>query len=254
MASEGVVKMAHEAYGWGDHGGSGYLLSRSLTHGAVPYNSIGAELVTDGGMETWASATNLTNWVEYLAGTSTVNREGADKHGGTYSCRLDVDASNSQVRINNSASIVLTAGGSYKLSLWYKTSAGKTAKINLTDTSTTTWLDSTGAWGEYTWIALPAVTDWTEYTIYFPCPSGYTNFILYLDILSAASSSVYYDDVSIKPTGALVDSPVTTDGTIVNVASLVSYANDAAAGIGGLVAGDLYTETGTDPLRLAVKS
>jgi len=39
-----------------------------------------------------------------------------------------------------------------------------------------------------------------------------------------------------------------------HIASLPTYANDAAAGAAGLVAGDLYTETGTDPLRLAVKS
>ena len=40
--------------------------------------------------------------------------------------------------------------------------------------------------------------------------------------------------------------------TAVHGLSLTQYANNAAALIGGLVAGDLYTETGTDPLRVAV--
>lgn len=53
------------------------------------------ELLTNGNMETWLSATNLDWWMEGIAGTSTVNQDGDDKHGGSYSCRMDVDGSGS---------------------------------------------------------------------------------------------------------------------------------------------------------------
>ena len=53
-----------------------------------------ANLLTDSGMETWTSATDLTNWTETIqsAGTTTINQDGSVKHAGSYSARIDVDA------------------------------------------------------------------------------------------------------------------------------------------------------------------
>jgi hypothetical protein len=61
---------------------------------AVNTPTLGNELLTDGGLENWDSATVLhTPWVMTLAGTTTLNRDGADKYDESYSLRIDTDAS-----------------------------------------------------------------------------------------------------------------------------------------------------------------
>src|SRR4030043_96106 len=58
--------------------------------------------LANGNMESWASATDLNNWTEVLAGTSTVNQEAVVINGGIYSCRLDIDAIESEAGIHQS--------------------------------------------------------------------------------------------------------------------------------------------------------
>jgi hypothetical protein len=151
------------------------------------------ESVNDGAMENWTSATNLTSWHEAVSGTSTVNREGTEKHGGTYSCRLDIDASNSSAYFRGS--VTLGSLGLYRLSFWYKTAAGKTASVSLRDTGGSVWLKSTGAWAGSGGIVLPASTVWTQYTLYFNAHASYTSYYLSFTKDQSASSSIYYDDV-----------------------------------------------------------
>lgn len=69
---------------------------------AINTPTTGDETATDGGLEAWTSPTNLTSWAELIAGTSTVNQETTVVHGGSNSCRLDVDASNSAAQVNQS--------------------------------------------------------------------------------------------------------------------------------------------------------
>lgn len=150
---------------------------------AVNSPAWGAELLTDGGVETWTSATNLTNWTEAIGGTSTVNREGTDKHGGSYSCREDVDASNTDAAISQS---VTAAAGAWLLnSFWCKASAsGKTIRpgINGTGPTPTATRD-------------PGTT-WTNYIDNYRT-SGANPTISYRRA-TASSASVYFDDISIK--------------------------------------------------------
>lgn len=80
---------------------------------AAPVPSLGAELLTDPGLENWASATDLTSWTESLAGTSTINREASVVQAGTYAARLDVDASNSVAVIGQQ--IILPTGNWLRL-------------------------------------------------------------------------------------------------------------------------------------------
>jgi hypothetical protein len=77
-----------------------YVKARKARYAKAIIPILGANLLTDGGFETWVSATNLTNWVEAIAGSSSVNREGTDKVSGNYAVRLDVDGSNSNVAIS----------------------------------------------------------------------------------------------------------------------------------------------------------
>jgi len=89
--------------------------------------------VTDGGLENWASATDLTSWTEEIAGTSTVNQDtdAGDIHGGSSAARLDVDASNSLARIYQ-GQYGHTVGDWWAIRAWLKASAaGKTAKLGI---------------------------------------------------------------------------------------------------------------------------
>ena len=48
------------------------------------------QLLKDGGLENWASATDLVGWTEVISGGNSVNREASVVRSGTYACRLDV--------------------------------------------------------------------------------------------------------------------------------------------------------------------
>ncbi len=100
----------------------------SVAAPTMPTPTLGSELLVDPGVEDWASATDLTNWLETIAGTSTVNREGTIKHGGTYAARLDVAASNSQARISQDFTVIV--GDWYRFDMWlYSSASGKTPRL-----------------------------------------------------------------------------------------------------------------------------
>jgi len=67
--------------------------------------AVGDEISTDGSLENWISATNLTSWSEVIAGTSTVNQEATIVKDGSSAARLDIDASNSEAYFYQSPAI-----------------------------------------------------------------------------------------------------------------------------------------------------
>lgn len=186
------------------HAHSSYLLVDELGDGLIPeFQAV--EKVTDGGMEAWASATNLTNWTEFISGTSTVNRESVTMHGGLYSCRLDIDGSNSEAHIYQA--LTLTPGGRYHLRVWYKVDAGKYGGLLLVDSGGNVWLHSDGTWGAAAGIGLDTSGAWVQYDLYFVAHASYSNYLLYfgagLNWSTATSSSVYFDDVSLMEVGVV---------------------------------------------------
>ncbi len=74
------------------------------------------EILVDGGLEDWASATDLTEWVEDAFG-GTVNQETTIVHSGSNACRLD-KTSASGVRIEQPKSSLYRLGKWYRYSLW----------------------------------------------------------------------------------------------------------------------------------------
>lgn len=183
----------------------------------VAPRGIGPNLITDGGFEIWTSATNLTYWSENISGTSTVNREASVIHSGVYSCRLDIDASNNYVQILHDFGGI-RAGLPYRVSFWYKTASGRTACALLTATyaGSAYYLQPDGSWKksgdpDYTsrFVTDLSSTEWAQCTVDFIASPGIDNALgvsLYLTQRSAASSSVYFDDVSLNcllPEGAM---------------------------------------------------
>jgi len=155
------------------------------------------DVLTDGGLNVWTSPTNLTNWTETVLGTSSINKEAAEKVEGDFSCRIDVDAGNSLSSFNQAFSMV--SEKRYKVIIWYKNSAvGKTAQFQIRDSASNVYLKSDGTWqGGAVFITLPNSTTWTPFELEFDAHAAYTDYQIYLKVLSAASSSIYFDDVSI---------------------------------------------------------
>lgn len=60
------------------------------------------QLLTNGGLEEWASATDLVGWTEGIGGGNSVNREASVVRSGTYACRINVvdPASDAFIRQN----------------------------------------------------------------------------------------------------------------------------------------------------------
>ncbi|MBE3131381.1 MAG: DUF2341 domain-containing protein [Acidobacteria bacterium] len=133
-----------------------------------------------------------------MVGTSTVNRDAAEVHGGVYSVRLDISAANDYAAIQQ-ADVPLKRPLDYCLSGWYKTEAGKTAQILVLNSGVAdVYMTATGTWTtDVTLISLAAATAWTRFAIYFTPHPSYTlyNFAFLRD--EAASSSIWFDDLSI---------------------------------------------------------
>jgi hypothetical protein len=216
----------------------------ALASGQIPYRSIPAEKLTDGAMELWDDASTLTNWTRQALGTSTLNRDGADKHGGTYSARIDVDSSNSVIYIFQT--VTLSATGMYKVSLWYKTDAGKTMLVEIKNSGDNFFLSSDKTWeSAETYLTLPTATTWTEYVFYFQAHPSYTSYIMeFIRGAGCASSSFWVDDVSLIEAGALADSPLSTDGTDVDNSGV--YKVDGVQVIGAQGAAVADATNGTD--------
>ncbi len=155
--------------------------------------------LTDGGLNEWLSATNLTYWTEYKEGTSTINREATEKVEGDYSCRFDVDASNSQVQIYQ-MNISLTPLKRRKVIIWYENSvAGKTFQFYIRNIGNNVYLKEDGTWnvGSY-YITLPNSIVWTAYELPFYVHPDYSSYLMLLSKKLAASSSFYLDKMSIE--------------------------------------------------------
>jgi uncharacterized membrane protein len=143
----------------------------------------GSNALTDGGLETWASATNLTSWTESVAGTSTVNQETSSVHGGSNAARLDVDSSGSSVFISQNAA---TNGTWYQLVGWAKNST--TGKSFSLGTAANPWAVVKN---------LVLTTAYAQYTVADRATAA--GLVISRSSGLSASSSIYLDDLTLYP-------------------------------------------------------
>ena len=164
----------------------------------------GGELLADGEMETWDSATDLHEWTESIAGTSTVNREDTVIHGGTYACRFDVDAGGSAVQIRQGTP---TVGQWIVMSAWMKSSADQVGAIKF------------GTNALYHLVSL--TTDYQQFIRTMLVPTGSASYDFRRE--TAPSLSLYIDDVSYKPLilSSLFRSLVLSTADVILTAKLV---------------------------------
>jgi hypothetical protein len=171
-----------------EKGGDGLVWNSNSwvnNYNTVAYNTpvTGSELVTDGGMEIWIDANNLTNWTKSISGTSSINKEAVVKHSGSYSARLDIDSLGSNGQILQASQVPIN---SWCVTSWWGRSSeiGKRLRI------------------AYNGFAMmgperdPGIT-WTNYIdIWRQSSSSGFGFIRVSG--ASSSSSLYVDDVSIK--------------------------------------------------------
>ncbi|MHA1280051.1 MAG: carbohydrate binding domain-containing protein [Candidatus Helarchaeota archaeon] len=156
------------------------------------------EMVKNSGFENWTSPTDANDWVEYSEGNSSVNRETTEVYKGSYSLRFDVDSDDNIVNIQQTVS--LSPNKRYRLQIWYKMSTtGKSAQVRIYDSGSNIWLDSNGSWvTSSTSITLSNTLDWKCFNLEFNAHPNYSNYIFIIKRGSAASSSIYFDSVSIQ--------------------------------------------------------
>lgn len=153
------------------------------------------EILVDGGLNIWSGSLTLEYWDKSEAGSSQVVRT-TDCMEGDYCARLDIDGSDSGAYIYQT--ITLVNSRKYRLTIWYKTAASKTAKFWLNDSSSTVFLQSDGTWAGSGEITLPTSTEWRRYELYFTAHASYQSYVLYLGRGTAASTSIYFDSLSIR--------------------------------------------------------
>lgn len=154
------------------------------------------ELLTNAGLETWASATDATGWLETVAGSSSVNRESSDKHAGSYAARLDIDASNNAAYIYQGVTL---KDGYYTFSVWHKCAAAMYSYVLITSFSNEVYLNSSGLWQKTSAMAITCTsTTWTQYSITFKANPDYKGIFFCLLNGVNTSTSIYWDDASLK--------------------------------------------------------
>ncbi len=147
------------------------------------------EISQDGGFESWNNASTPTYWSAFTAGSSTVNREASVIHSGSFAVRFDVDASNNSAILQQLNTLV--PGKTYTASFWAKAdTAGPTVAL------------TTGAGGA-SYIAPTLTTTYTQYLVTFVAQDNGVE----LKRSSAASHSIYLDDLTITEVDPLVGIP-----------------------------------------------
>jgi hypothetical protein len=200
---------------------------------AVNTPTLLGELVADGGLEAWISATNLTSWSETLNGTSTINQETTEHHGGSNCARLDIDASNNIAQIYQT----LTAAVANWLHIqWYAkgSDAAATGGVQISRANIANFSAAPGvAWALH--IASGIITTANPQPFFKPG--------------SAASKSLYFDDI----TAELLSTPTlfaTLPETIANV-RVKANCNIAAESLAGVVS---KLDSKTNPQNYVVLS
>lgn len=143
------------------------------------------QLLTDGGLEAWTSATNLPQWTEGGAGGNSVNQEASVVRSGTYACRLDVVDPASSAYIYQR--ILVTAGTWARIRAYVRaSSAAGRFWITLPDSPT---LNTTRT-------ISPSTTEWTLVDAVLPAMVDNPR-VVFSKHSSSGAGSLYLDDLQV---------------------------------------------------------
>jgi hypothetical protein len=146
--------------------------------------NLSGEMLTDGGVESWTSSTTLTNWTKSASGSSSLNQDLISPYAGSYSARIDIDGSTSNVFIYQGTTALMTAGNRYRLSFYAKGTSAFAIQPGYRGSS-------------FVVIANPTVTtSWTRYEYVFS-PTQNSRIEIGRQSGQGANQSFYIDSVSL---------------------------------------------------------
>jgi hypothetical protein len=181
----------------------------------VDYRNWGLSIATENAvwnpdLEIWTSPTACYRFNNLLSGASTLIQDQTIPHGGASCVRFNIDSSNNGAYIYPSSSLALVRGRRSVVRAWYRTDAGKSSFIIIrTSGGSTIYLQPDGSWSATAnGLTLPPTNgEWKRFEFEFNSYTGYDTFTFFfgagiifgIAAPDAASSSVYFDDVSISP-------------------------------------------------------
>jgi len=214
----------------------------------------GTNAVQDGDFYYWTVAdptTDLTYWIETIAGTSTINRDTAQVQVGNYCVRMDIDALDSTAQIRQRFSLLRNRN--YTLQFSYLNSlAAKTARFMLYNEDLNVSLLGDGSWGAgQVYVSLANVVAWTDYSLAFTSHADFANYDLYLENDTAFSSSIYFDGVGVLTAGIAAIAEDITEGIFPrgfnNVEVIGTHGESGAVPDAIKQAGNILAEWENDP-------
>lgn len=87
----------------------------------APVPVAGAELLTNGGFESWTSATDVDNWAETIAGSSVLSQESTTVRSGNYAAKFDV-VSSGNIKLDQ---VIVSAATWLKCEMFTRGSGGR---------------------------------------------------------------------------------------------------------------------------------
>jgi len=199
----------------------------------------GDNLLTDGSFEEWDDEHNLTHWVKYTSGSSTINQESTDVIDGDYAVRLDADSNNSYVDVHQNFNLDV---GIYQLGIYAKTTGGKGYIVIQDVDNGLYWNPNTQTW-QSNYIAYNFEnTDWQYISIIFSLFASTEISIKLCRGANASSQSIYFDNARLEKIGVIehydarAGLKVTADSTDIKIYAVDSQSSNQAeldkAGIG----------------------
>ena len=190
-------------------------LTGTIADNARYTDAPGPLALLNGGFENWSSATDADNWSENIAGGSTINQETSDVHGGANAARADIDASNNNATLAQTLSATgLNIGDTVQITGWNK--------VNSIAGDPSFRVDFSSVSGPTT----PLTIDWSQFDY---SRISTVNLALALARGSAASKSIFWDNVTAFKTGeldALYVGPTQNDDTIMGLPAPTFTVND----------------------------
>lgn len=113
---------------------------------------LGSDILTDGALEIWTDANNLTNWTttDVIGTNGTLDREGTITHGGSYAAKFTNVGGHAKAILQQHT---LSVGDSYRIKFWARGASGGEASTLIfydnCSVPTQYWDFSTNAWVAY---------------------------------------------------------------------------------------------------------
>lgn len=203
--------------------------SHGSNHLSFAASPIISPTVLNGGFETAGAggADVFTTWAEVAPGDTLIAADATNPYAGTQSCRLDVDAANSHVRVNQNA---LTLGKDYDYSYYARASTAGVTVARYTP-SPVDYHSLTTSWALYSGVIHDAAS------VYF----GFSR-------VSPANESIWFDNITLTAAEILTaEGPLTTSTPVVVESTFIIDDED-------INVGQTLIQDGTSPFVYSIIS